>query len=208
MHTDTYPLLRAAVVSHRIPEKDTMTKIGIIPGSTRQNRLSPQVAAWVKEFADARGTEEYEIVDLRDYNLPLYDEPLPAALSEDYQTPQARAWSEKIASLDGFIFITPEYNRGIPNTLKNAIDYLYSEFANKPAGILSYGSSGGQIAVAALRVALSTLQVATVQGQPSLNLYTDFKDFSEFTPGDHHAESVNELIDQVALWARAFNTIR
>lgn len=185
-----------------------MSTIGIIPGSTRQNRLSPQVATWVKDLADERGTETYEIVDIKDYKLPLFDEPVPAALSEDYQTPEAHAWSEKIASLDGFIFATPEYNRGIPNSLKNAIDYLGSEFANKPAGIVSYGSSGGQIGAAALRVALSTLQVATVQSQPALNIFTDFKDFAEFTPGPQHVDPVRTLIDQVATWTRAFNTIR
>lgn len=185
-----------------------MTSIGIITGSTRQNRLSPQVAAWVKEHADARSTEDYEIVDIKEYDLPLFDEPIPAALSEDYQTPQAHAWGAKIASLDGYIFVTPEYNRGIPNSLKNAIDYLGSEFADKPAGILSYGSSGGQIAVAALRVSLSTLKVATVQSQPALNIFTDFRDFAVFTPGPQHTEPVKTLIDQVARWAQAFATIR
>lgn len=80
-----------------------MNKIGIITGSTRQNRVSPQVAEWVKQIGDQRGDAEYEIVDIKDFNLPLYNEPISAAYSTDYQTPEAKPWSEKIASLDGFV---------------------------------------------------------------------------------------------------------
>lgn len=185
-----------------------MTEIGIIVGSTRQNRLSPQVAAWVKGLADERGTETYHLVDIKDYNLPLHDEPVPAALSEDYQAPEATAWSERIRTLDGFVFVTPEYNRGIPTPLKNAIDYLGSEFANKAAGIVTYGSANGQIAAVALRVSLSTLGVATVQAQPGLSIFTDVRDFTEFTPGPQHTEPVKTLLAQVASWSTALKTIR
>lgn len=143
-----------------------------------------------------------------DYKLPLHDEPIPAAMSEEYQTPEAHALSDRIRSLDGFVFVTPEYNRGIPTPLKNAIDYLGSEFANKAAGIVTYGSSNGQIGAAALRVSLSTLGVATVQAQPGLNIFTDVRDFSEFTPGPQHIEPVKTLLEQVATWTRALNSIR
>ena len=80
-----------------------MTKIGIITGSTRPGRNSVQVAEWVKSIADKRGDAEYEIVDLKEYNLPMYAEPISAAYSQDYQTPEAIPWSKKIAELDGYV---------------------------------------------------------------------------------------------------------
>ena len=185
-----------------------MLNIGIITGSTRANRVSPQVAQYIFGHAEKRANARYEVVDIQDFDLPLYDEPVPALFSPDYQTPQARAWSEAIARLDGFIFITPEYNRGVTAAQKNAIDYLYGEFVNKAAGIVSYGSGGGGSAGRALREILVTLQVATVQSQPSFNLFTDFKDMVEFTPSPSHDKAIGSLFEQVENWSRAFKPLR
>lgn len=185
-----------------------MNKIGIITGSTRQNRVSPQVAEWVKSIGDKRGDAEYEIVDIKNFNLPLYDEPISAAYSTDYQTPEAKPWSEKIASLDGFVFITPEYNHGITSALKNAIDYLYTEYNNKAAGIVSYGSSGGVRAAEALRVVLAELQVASVRTHPALSLFTDFENMSVFKPNDLHIDTVSTMLNQVNAWSTALKTLR
>ncbi|MEN9396612.1 MAG: hypothetical protein RLZ81_1142 [Pseudomonadota bacterium] len=185
-----------------------MLNIGIITGSTRSNRVSPQVAKHILSHAQGRADVHYEVIDIRDFDLPLYDEPMPAAFSADYQTPQARAWSEAIARLDGFVFITPEYNRGMTAAQKNAIDYLYQEFANKAAGIVSYGSAGGMSAARALRESLTTLQVATVQAQPSFNLFTDFKDMREFTPSPVHDGGIQNMLGQVEAWSRALKPLR
>lgn len=185
-----------------------MLKIGIITGSTRPNRNSIKVANKLKEWADKRGDAEYEVVDIADYNLPLYNEPISAAYSSDYVTPEAKPWSEKIASLDGFVFVTPEYNHGITSAMKNAIDYLYVEYNNKPAGIVSYGSSGGVRAAEALRVVLAELQVASVRTHVVMSLFTDFEDMSEFTPAALHEETFNTQLDQVLSWGEALKTIR
>lgn len=185
-----------------------MTKIGIITGSTRPGRNSLQVAEWVKGIADKRGDAEYEIVDLVKFNLPLYAEPVSAAYSQDYQTPEAIPWSKKIAELDGYVFICPEYNHGVTSALKNAIDYLYVEWNNKAAGIVSYGSSGGVRAAEALRIILAELQVASVRTHPAMSLFTDFVNMSEFKPADLHEQSVSTLLDQVNAWTNALATVR
>ena len=185
-----------------------MTKIGIITGSTRPGRNSLQVAQWVKGIADKRGDAEYEIVDLKDFNLPMYAEPISAAYSQDYQTPEAIPWSKKIAELDGYVFICPEYNHGVTSALKNAIDYLYVEWNNKAAGIVSYGSSGGVRAAEALRIIMAELQVATVRAHPAMSLFTDFVNMNEFKPADVHEGSVTTLLDQVNAWTNAFEPLR
>ena len=185
-----------------------MTKIGIITGSTRPGRNSLQVAQWVKGIADKRGDAEYEVVDLAEFNLPMYAEPISAAYSQDYQTPEAIPWSRKIAELDGYVFICPEYNHGVTSALKNAIDYLYVEWNNKAAGIVSYGSSGGVRAAESLRVILAELQVASVRTHPAMSLFTDFVNMSEFKPADLHEGSVTTLLDQVNAWTNALEPLR
>jgi NAD(P)H-dependent FMN reductase len=120
-----------------------MLKIGIILGSTRPGRNGEAVARWVYDTARERSNEaEFEYVDIKDYNLPLLDEPIPPSQAK-YSKEHTKAWSAKINSFDAYIFITPEYNHGIPGALKNAIDFLYHEWNNKAAGFVSYGSAGG-----------------------------------------------------------------
>ncbi len=143
-----------------------MVKIGIITGSTRDSRVNIQVAEWVKSIADQRTDVEFELVDIKDYNLPKFNEPIPAIMSQDYQAPEAKVWSEKISELDGFVFVTPEYNKAITSGLKDAIDYLYVEWNHKAAGIVSYGSTLGVSAANNLRLILTVPKVATVGTQP------------------------------------------
>jgi NAD(P)H-dependent FMN reductase len=187
---------------------EVMIKIGIITGSTRPGRNSLQVAQWVKGIADKRGDADYELVDLADFNLPMYAEPVSAASSQDYKTPEAIPWSKKIAELDGYVFICPEYNRGVTSALKNAIDYLYKEWNNKAAGIVSYGSAGGVRAAEALRIIMAELQIATVRTHPSMSLFTDFVHYKEFKPAPVHEKSVNVMLDQVNAWSLALQPLR
>ena len=144
-------------------EEKTMTKsnIGIILGSTREGRVSPQVGAWVKELADKRGDANYTIIDIADYKLPLLGEAGGDASG-------AAAWSEIIAKQDGFVFIVQEYNHSITGALKNALDYLREEWNNKAAGIVSYGSVGGARAAEHLRGILSELSSSTCSCTPSI----------------------------------------
>lgn len=184
-------------------EEQTMTKlnIGIILGSTREGRVSPQVGAWVKEIADKRGDANYTIIDIADYKLPLLGEPGGDASG-------AAAWSEVIAKQDGFVFIVQEYNHSITGALKNALDYLRDEWNNKAAGIVSYGSVGGARAAEHLRGILGELLVADVRVHPALSLFTDFENGTDFKPAEHQQNSVNEMLDQVIPWATALKTIR
>lgn len=175
--------------------------IGIILGSTREGRLSPQVGEWVKEIADKRGDANYEIVDIADYNLPFLG-------TTDGTEPGIAAWNEKLASLDGFVFIVQEYNHSITGALKNAIDFAREVWFDKAAGIVSYGSTGGARAAEHLRGILAEQQVADVRTHPTLSLFTDFVDFAEFKPQELHLENVNLMLDQVLAWSGALKPLR
>ncbi|MGC6588879.1 NADPH-dependent FMN reductase [Paenibacillus sp. Dod16] len=174
--------------------------IGIILGSTRQGRLSPQVGEWVKRIADERGDANYEIVDIADYKLPL--------LGEADATKQATAWNNKLNSLDGFVFIVQEYNHSISGALKNALDFAREPWNNKAAGIVSYGSVGGARAAEHLRGILGELSVADVRVHPALSLFTDFENGSVFKPADLHLVNLNGMLDQVLAWSGALKTLR
>jgi len=130
-----------------------MLKIGIIVGSTRPGRKAAAVAKWVHDILKSRKDAEFEIVDIEDYKLPLLDEPLPPTMHQ-YRNAHTKTWSEKIASLDAYIFVTPEYNHATSAALKNAIDFLYHEWNNKVAGFVGYGGAGGVRAVENLRLAI------------------------------------------------------
>lgn len=184
-------------------EEPTMThvNIGIILGSTREGRVSPQVGAWVKEIADQRGDANYTIIDIADYKLPLLGEPGGDAS-------KAGAWSEAVAKQDGFVFIVQEYNHSITGALKNALDYLRDEWNNKAAGIVSYGSVGGARAAEHLRGILGELLVADIRVHPALSLFTDFENGTDFKPKEVQVDSVNQMLDQVIPWATALKTIR
>lgn len=184
-------------------EEQTMTNlnIGIILGSTREGRVSPQVGTWVKELAEKRGDANYTIIDIADYKLPFLGEP-------GGDTSGVAAWSEAVAKQDGFIFIVQEYNHSITGALKNALDFLREEWNNKAAGIVSYGSVGGARAAEHLRGILGELLVADVRVHPALSLFTDFENGTDFKPKDVQADSVNQMLDQLIPWATALKTIR
>lgn len=184
-----------------------MNKIAVILGSTRPGRNTEAVAHWVYEIAKKRSDAEFELVDIADFNLPLLDEPDPASVQQ-YTKEHTKAWSEKIASFDGYVFVTPEYNRATSGALKNAIDYLYAEWNNKAAGFVGFGSVGGTRAVENLRLIMGELQVADVRAQVALSLFTDFENFSVFKPADHHEASVNTMLDQVVAWSGALKILR
>ena len=184
-----------------------MIRIGIILGSTRPNRNGEQVARWVYAIASQRGDAEFELVDLRDYPLPHLDEPLPPAMGQ-YQNEHTRQWADKIASFDGFVIVTPEYNHSTSGVLKNAIDYLYGEWNNKAVGFVSYGSVGGARAVEHLRLVAGELQMADVRQQVALSLLTEFENFSVLKPGDYSLASLSTLLDQVIAWSTALAPLR
>ena len=184
-----------------------MLKIAIIIGSTRPGRNAEAVAKWVYEIATKRTNAEFELVDIKDFNLPLLDEPVTPSMGQ-YSKPHTKAWAAKIGSFDGFVFVTPEYNHGISGALKNAIDFLFAEWNNKAAGFVSYGGAGGARAVEQLRLVLAEVQIATVRNQVLLSLFSDFENFSVFKPNARHEQSVAGMLDQVIAWGGALKSLR
>jgi NAD(P)H-dependent FMN reductase len=185
----------------------TELKIAVILGSTRPGRNGKAVADWVVEQAQHRSGATYELVDLLDYPLPHLDEALPPSMGQ-YAGEHTKAWAEKIAEYDGYVFVTPEYNRSTSGVLKNAIDYLYSEWNNKAAGFVSYGAVGGARAIEHLRGISAELQIADVRQQLSFSLITDFENFSVFKPGAWSEDMAQVMFDQVEAWAGVLKQLR
>ncbi len=200
-------ILSTASLSERNERAEPPLRVGIILGSTRPGRLGESVAKWVLERAHARPDAEFELVDLKDYPLPHLDEPWPASAGR-YAHDHTKEWAKKIASFDGFVFVTPEYNHSTSGVLKNAIDYLSAEWANKSAGFVSYGASGGVRAVEQLRLVLGELQVADVRAQVSFSLFTDFEEFRAFRPDPAKERAVHRMLDQVLAWAHVLRPLR
>ena len=184
-----------------------MLKIAIILGSTRPGRVGAAVGQWAYAMARKRSDADFELVDIGDFGLPLLDEPVPAT-SGQYSQPHTRAWSAKIASFDGFVFVTPEYNHGISGALKNAIDFLYEEWTDKGAGFIGYGYTMGARAIEHLRLVMASVQVATVRPNVGLSLYADFEKGTLFKPTAIHEKNVNAMLDHVIAWSGALRTLR
>jgi NAD(P)H-dependent FMN reductase len=183
-----------------------MVKIGIIIGSTRPGRAGEGVAKWIYEMSKARSDAEFELVDVKDYDLPLLDEPELAA-TQKYSKEHTKKWSAKIAEFDGYIFVTPEYNHSTSAALKNALDFLYIEWTNKAAGFVSYGAIGGARAVEALRTIMAQFKIADVREQVMFFNADDFEN-GVLKPKPRHEKSVNTLFDQVIAWSTALKTLR
>lgn len=184
-----------------------MVKIAVIIGSTRPGRNGEAVGRWVYEQAKKRSDAQFELVDVKDFNLPLLDEPVPASMHH-YTQEHTKKWSEKISGFDGFVFVTSEYNHATSGALKNALDYLYTEWNNKAAGFVGYGSMGGARAIENLRLIMGELQVADVRAAVYLSLFTDFENFSVFKPLPNREAELNTMLDQLVAWAGALKTLR
>jgi NAD(P)H-dependent FMN reductase len=184
-----------------------MLKIAIIVGSTRPGRKCEAVAGWAYDIARKRTDAEFAVVDLATFALPLLDEPLPAT-SGTYEHPHTQRWSKAIASFDGYLFVTPEYNHGTSGALKNAIDFLYKEWTDKAAGFIGYGYSLGARAIENLRLVMASLQVATVRPQVGLSLFTDFERATVFKPADMQEKSLGIVLDHVIAWSGALKALR
>ncbi len=184
-----------------------MIRIGILLGSTRPGRKGEAVAHWVYENAKKRTDAEFELVDIQDFHLPLLDEPVPPSLGQ-YSKPHTKAWAQKVASFDAYVFVTGEYSHGIPAALKNAIDFVYAEWNNKAAGFVSYGSAGGVRAVEHLRQVMAEIQVADVRAHVFFSLASDFENYAAFKPAPGREAVLNTLLDQLIAWGTALKTLR
>jgi NAD(P)H-dependent FMN reductase len=184
-----------------------MIDIAVIQGSTRPGCNGAAVARWVHTLASQRTDAHFDLVDLRDFELPLLDEYVPPSLGQ-YAHEHTRAWAGTIDRYDGFVFVTPEYNHSTSAALKNAIDFLYAEWTNKAAGFVGYGLQGGLRAVEHLRQVMAELQIADVQAQVALHIHSDFENYTQFSPQPHHEEILHTMLGQLVPWSTAMHSAR
>ena len=187
-----------------------LPRIGIVISTTREGRFGDQPAQWILELSKARRTAEFEIIDLRDYPLPFFDEPRsPAWIVPKNEI--ARRWGEKLATLDGFIFVTAEYNHGISGVLKNALDYAYKEFQRKPAAFIGYGGVGAARAIEQLRLIAVELQIAPLRSAVHigmtefLGMLTQGKNFADYP---HLTQTAEQLLDDLVWWTETLRSGR
>jgi NAD(P)H-dependent FMN reductase len=145
-------------------------KVLVIGGSVRVQRLNHHIAEWVAGVGRGVVPARFEVVDLRDWPLPLDDEPDVPAMGKGYVSEHTRAWSAKIAAADGFVFVSPQYNLGYPAALKNALDHLFREWSGKPALIVTYGGRGGDRCAAQLAEVLAAFRMRTIITGPGFLL--------------------------------------
>ncbi|MEV0248569.1 NAD(P)H-dependent oxidoreductase [Nocardia sp. NPDC050712] len=184
-----------------------MIKIGIIVGSTRPHRNGPQVARWVLESAAARTEAEFELIDLLEHPLPHLQEAVAPMFGPSVNA-HTRAWAQRVAPFDGFVIVTPEYNHGMPGVLKNAIDHVFAQWADKAVGFVSYGAGGGVRAVEQLRLVCGALGMADVGPQVVISVHTDFENYTTFTPREHHGVALAALLDRLLAWSGALAPVR
>lgn len=189
-------------------------KIAIIVSSTRPTRFADVPAAWIKAQAEARGDMDVEVVDLRDYALPFFDEVASNAWAPS-QNPVAQKWQKKIAEFDGYIFVVAEYNRSITGALKNALDQAYVEWAKKPMGAIGYGSMGAANAIGHLQNIGVELQMVPTRNNVRIGGSDFFRVHSGFggsgNLGDIEgaiAPAAKAMLDDVVWWAKATKAAR
>lgn len=170
-------------------------KIGVVRGSIRDGRVGESISQWVMAEARAHGGADFELIDLRFFELPLFnDARLPIATGKRYDNPVVQAWSNTIDSCDGFIIVTPEYNRSVPGALKNAVDHLADEWVGKPVAFVGYGADGAVHAIEHWRQIFSTFEARVVSAQLSIDLLTGFAE-NGFAPDQCRTSELNCLLD-------------
>ncbi len=186
-----------------------MVTIGIIIGSTRPGRFGPQPGTWLFDLAQQRGDASFDLIDLEQVGLPMLDESIPP-LMHQYEHAHTRRWAERVAQLDGFVFVTAEYNHSIPAALKNAIDYLYQEWNYKPASFVSYGSgAGGSRAVEHLRGVMGEMRVYDLREQVLLpHYYNRLNDAGQYEFSDEERQQATTVLDDTVFWAEQLKPVR
>lgn len=187
-----------------------MVKIHVIIGSTRQNRFSEKPAQWIYEELKKREGVEAELVDLRDYPLPFYDEPGggPTKLGGKYSNETAVRWAEKVGEADGYIIVTPEYNHGYPAVLKNALDYVYYEWNKKPVGFVSYGGVGGARSVEQLKQVTVELEMVPISKAIHIVSFWTLLDEEGNLKTETLEQNKQSFLDQLMWWTHALKDAR
>jgi NAD(P)H-dependent FMN reductase len=186
-----------------------MVKIAIVTGSTRPGRFGEQPSRWLFDLAQKQGGAEFQLVDLEEQGLPLLDEPVPPA-QHKYQHEHTKRWARLVDSLDGFVFVTAEYNHSIPAALKNALDYVWYEWHHKPAAFVSYGSAaGGARSVAHLRGVMGELKIYDLRDQLLMPEYWNrLDDEGRYQFSDREVEAAQDILRQIVFWAEEMKRSR
>jgi NAD(P)H-dependent FMN reductase len=185
-------------------------RIGIVIGTTREGRFSERPASWIKGIATQRTDLDFELIDLREYPLPFFNEPVSPAWGAA-KNPAAVRWAAKLGALAGFVLVTGEYNHGIPAVLKNALDYAYSEFARKPMAFVGYGSVGAARSIEQLRLVAAELQMVSVRSAVHigmaefLGIWQQGKAFDDFP---YLAQAAQAMLEELAWWTKALTAAR
>ncbi|MBI2390932.1 MAG: NAD(P)H-dependent oxidoreductase [Deltaproteobacteria bacterium] len=184
-------------------------QLHVVVVSTRPARKGPALARWLVDRARAHGRFEVTLVDLREEDLPLLDEANHPRLAQ-YEHAHTRAWSAKVAGADAFVFVTPEYNYGVPAPLVNALDYLFHEWHYKAAGFLSYGGvSGGLRAVQMAKQLVTALRMMPIPEGVSVPMFAQLIDDSgAFAASELHERSATAMLDELFKWTTALSPLR
>jgi NAD(P)H-dependent FMN reductase len=185
-----------------------MPKLLVIIVSTRPQRTGVPVAQWFFEHAQKHAKFDVELVDLKEENLPLLDEPRHPRFHQ-YEHAHTKAWSERIHGADAFVFVTPEYNYGAPAPLVNALDYLYSEWAYKPAGFVSYGGvSGGTRSVQMAKLIMTTLKIVPIPEAVTIPFVAQVVEGGQFKGSDTFEKAAVTMLDELLRWSDALRVLR
>jgi NAD(P)H-dependent FMN reductase len=190
-----------------------MTIISVIVGSTRQGRFSEKPAQWIFQQLKNRGGMDAQLLDLRDFPMPFFDQPLPPAMPgrPPYENEVVKKWTAEIARSDGFIIVTPEYNYGPSAVLKNALDWVYPEWNHKAVAFVSYGSAMGARGIQQLRLTAIELQLAPVRSSvhiPVATLWAHFQGGDVDTGLAELEASAKTMIDDLLWWTEALKAAR
>jgi len=184
--------------------------IAVVISTTRATRFGEKPAKWIYEIAAARADMSVELIDLREYPMPFFDEPASNAWVPS-KNEVAQRWQKKVAEFDGYIFVTAEYNRGIPAVLKNAVDYAYPEWNRKAAACVGYGSVGAARSIEHLRLTCVELQMAPtrhgvhIQGADFMAVWQQGKDIKELSYLEQNSKN---MLDELHWWASALMVAR
>jgi NAD(P)H-dependent FMN reductase len=184
-------------------------KLHVVICSTRPGRVGPAVARWFHEFARQHGGFDAELVDLADFNLPIYDEPVHPRMQQ-YEHEHTKRWSQSVAAADAYVFVTPEYNYSPPPSLVNALDYVYREWNYKPCAFVGYGGvSGGMRAVQMAKLHATTLKMVPImEGVVVPMVAGHINDGGVFGSNELIDASAKALLDELVRWAEALRPMR
>jgi NAD(P)H-dependent FMN reductase len=186
-----------------------LPRLHVIICSTRPGRVGPAVAGWFHEFAASHGGFDVKLVDLADFNLPVYDEPIHP-VQQKYQHAHTKAWSESVATADAYVFVTPEYNYTPPPSLVNALNYVYREWNYKPCGFVSYGgASGGIRAAQGTKLQVTTLKMMPLMEGVMVPMVSQLIDEAGVFQSNHLIDkSAVTLLDELLRWAKGLKAMR